>query len=29
VETHGSHVILHDIPRLKVLAVPDELRSDG
>jgi CRP/FNR family transcriptional regulator, transcriptional activator FtrB len=23
VETHGSHVILHDIPRLRVLAVPD------
>jgi CRP/FNR family transcriptional activator FtrB len=25
VETHGSRVILHDIPRLKALAVPDEL----
>jgi CRP/FNR family transcriptional activator FtrB len=25
VETHGSRVILHDIPRLKVLAVPDDL----
>jgi CRP/FNR family transcriptional regulator, transcriptional activator FtrB len=24
VETHGSRVILHDIPRLKALAVPDE-----
>jgi CRP/FNR family transcriptional regulator, transcriptional activator FtrB len=29
VETHGSHVILHDIPRLKVLAVPDELTNLG
>jgi CRP/FNR family transcriptional regulator, transcriptional activator FtrB len=30
VETHGSRVTLHDIPRLKVLAVPDELSSlDG
>jgi CRP/FNR family transcriptional activator FtrB len=25
VETHGSRVILHDIPRLKALAVPDDL----
>jgi CRP/FNR family transcriptional regulator, transcriptional activator FtrB len=25
VETHGARVILHDIPRLKALAVPDEL----
>lgn len=25
VETHGSRVILHDIPRLRTLAVPDEL----
>ncbi len=25
VETHGSRVILHDIPGLKALAVPDEL----
>src|SRR5579863_4994864 len=25
VETHGARVILHDIPRLKTLAVPDEL----
>jgi CRP/FNR family transcriptional activator FtrB len=25
VETHGSRVILHDIPRLKALAVPDEV----
>ncbi len=25
VETHGSRVVLHDIPRLKALAVPDEL----
>jgi CRP/FNR family transcriptional activator FtrB len=24
VETHGSRVILHDIPRLKALAVPDD-----
>jgi CRP/FNR family transcriptional activator FtrB len=24
VETHGSRVILHDIPKLKALAVPDE-----
>jgi CRP/FNR family transcriptional regulator, transcriptional activator FtrB len=24
VETHGARVILHDIPRLKALAVPDE-----
>ena len=24
VETHGSRVILHDIPKLRVLAVPDE-----
>jgi CRP/FNR family transcriptional activator FtrB len=30
VETHGSRVILHDIPRLKVLAVPDDLSDlDG
>jgi CRP/FNR family transcriptional regulator, transcriptional activator FtrB len=27
VETHGSRIILHDIPRLKVLAVPDELSN--
>ena len=25
VETHGSRVILHDIPKLKALAVPDDL----
>ena len=25
VETHGSRVILHDIPRLKALAVPDDV----
>ncbi len=25
VETHGSRVILHDIPKLRALAVPDEL----
>jgi CRP/FNR family transcriptional activator FtrB len=25
VETHGSRVTLHDIPRLKALAVPDEM----
>lgn len=25
VETHGSRVILHDIPRLKALAVPDDM----
>jgi CRP/FNR family transcriptional regulator, transcriptional activator FtrB len=25
VETHGSRIVLHDIPRLKALAVPDEL----
>jgi CRP/FNR family transcriptional activator FtrB len=25
VETHGSRVLLHDIPRLKALAVPDDL----
>ena len=25
VETHGSRVILHDIPRLKELAVPDDM----
>jgi hypothetical protein len=25
VETHGARVILHDIPRLKALAVPDDL----
>lgn len=25
VETHGARVILHDIPKLKALAVPDEL----
>jgi CRP/FNR family transcriptional activator FtrB len=25
VETHGSRVILHDIARLKALAVPDDL----
>jgi hypothetical protein len=25
VETHGSRVILHDIPRLTALAVPDDL----
>jgi CRP/FNR family transcriptional regulator, transcriptional activator FtrB len=25
VETHGSRVILHDIPRLKAFAVPDDL----
>ncbi len=24
VETHGARVILHDIPRLKALAVPDD-----
>jgi CRP/FNR family transcriptional activator FtrB len=24
VETHGSRVILHDIPKLRALAVPDE-----
>jgi CRP/FNR family transcriptional regulator, transcriptional activator FtrB len=28
VETHGAAVILHDIPRLKAYALPDEL-SDG
>jgi CRP/FNR family transcriptional activator FtrB len=28
VETHGAVVILHDIPRLKAYAMPDEL-SDG
>jgi CRP/FNR family transcriptional activator FtrB len=28
VETHGASVILHDIPRLKAHAMPDEL-SDG
>ncbi len=28
VETHGAAVILHDIPRLKAYAMPDEL-SDG
>ncbi|MEJ0018985.1 MAG: cyclic nucleotide-binding domain-containing protein [Acetobacteraceae bacterium] len=27
VETHGSRVILHDIPKLKALAVPDELND--
>ena len=27
VETHGSRVILHDIPGLKALAVPDELND--
>jgi CRP/FNR family transcriptional regulator, transcriptional activator FtrB len=27
VETHGSHVILHDIPRLRTLAVPDGLAA--
>jgi CRP/FNR family transcriptional activator FtrB len=27
VETHGARVILHDIPRLKALAVPDDLSS--
>ncbi len=25
VETHGSRVVLHDIPKLRALAVPDEL----
>ena len=25
VETHGSRVILHDIPRLRAVALPDEL----
>lgn len=29
VETHGSRVILHDIPRLKALAVPDEVSDPG
>jgi len=27
VETHGSRVILHDIPKLRALAVPDELND--
>jgi CRP/FNR family transcriptional activator FtrB len=29
VETHGSLVILHDIPRLKDVAVPDEVSDPG
>jgi CRP/FNR family transcriptional activator FtrB len=29
VETHGLRVILHDIPRLKSMAVPDEASDQG
>jgi CRP/FNR family transcriptional regulator, transcriptional activator FtrB len=29
VETHGSRIILHDIPRLKAVAVPDDLAEES
>jgi CRP/FNR family transcriptional regulator, transcriptional activator FtrB len=29
VETHGATVILHDVPRLRQYAMPDELEADG